>query len=227
MKLQLMRLGAEIELAPDFVATFQIESRHVFARVVSALLSEQGEDAEEPYLLWGDDQKAFSPKKALMVLNQLPNAPLDDRVILGKLYDHVAEKVAQDNEIEDALVALQGELRECVARAGMGMWGTYDFALNWGLPQFLKAFGYRPRNAEDGSLLEKCIAFFELCTDIGFDKPLVLVNAKSFFTEEEVQTLISQAIFCGIRLLLLESWHDDAIYKNERKTTIDQDLLVF
>ena len=55
--------------------------------------------------------------------------------------------------------------------------------------------------------------------------PLVLVNAKSFFAPEELDALIEQAVFCGVEVLLLESWHDSDSHLNEEKTVLDQQFI--
>ena len=79
---------------------------------------------------------------------------------------------------------------------------------------------------EGDSLLDNCIRLFGLCADVMGETPIVLVNAKSFFAENELQELLEQAIFYGIELFLIESWDDPDSYPLERKYVIDQHFLV-
>ena len=78
----------------------------------------------------------------------------------------------------------------------------------------------------EDSLLDNCIKFFDLCVDVAPDSLVILVNSKSFFTQEELEILFDHAVFCGVDLLLIESWPCDTVYELECKTVLDQHFLV-
>ena len=222
MILKLLRFESEIHLGPGVVATLQIEDRSLFARVVSSLLSEQAEEALEPYALWGDDGKKLSPRGAFLVLDALPTIPLSDKKLLSKLYAHIASAISDDDAVEARVAAAMTGLESTITERNVELWGTYDFLTSLNVPQLLKAFGFQPYVEEGQPLAEQLVSFFGLCADIGLSQPLVLVNGKSFFAENALTVLAEQSFFYGIPLLLLESWNDATQYEWERKTTIDQ-----
>lgn len=223
--MQLLRYGANVEFAKASVSTLEILDRSVFARFISALLSERGEDAIEPYELWNDSGKRMPPRKALLVVDGLPTLPYDNRTLLSKLYGFVCSQLENDG-VSDAVDELAEKLTELVLDSTNGMWGQYDFGIDWSQTTFMKAFSLMPACSEDNSLLENCIAFLGFCVDIKLNMPLVLVNAKSFFTSEELDQLMEQAVFLGVQVLLVESWHDEVTHLHEEKTVLDQQFIV-
>lgn len=224
MKLRLLRLGVDVELSIETVATLEIEDRVLFARVVSSLLSEAGEYAEEPYLLFGNDGKRVPPKRALHVVNSLPDVPLNDRAVLTKLFRFVAEQLELNPEEYEQIRELSAALREATEEIVSGMRGDYSLGIEWDYETYLKSFGLAPISGQDYTLLENCIRLFGLYADINDLSPVVLVNAKSFFAVNELNELFQQTVFSGVRLLLLESWRDSNSYSLEQKTVIDQHL---
>ncbi len=229
MKLSILRLGTTINLESSIVSTLQIENRFVFTRVTASLQSEKGEEAVEPYQLTDESNKPISPKKALFLLNTLPALPLNDRSLLTNLYKNICTQSNESSNTDcssEYLNELMQKVFSETSNLTHSTWGNYDFGLEWNLETLLKAFCFTPLVEDESSLLENSIAFFELLADINFSAPIIFVNAKSFFASHDLEILFEQAIFCGIKLLLLESWNDENNYKNERKTIVDQHLLI-
>lgn len=222
MILKFLRFESELHLSTGQVSTLQVEDRALFARMVTALLSEKGEEAVEPYGLWNDDGKKCSARNALLVLDALPSVPLTDRKLLTKLYAHIASAIGSDVTLADTITSAMLGLEDLLVGQNSELWGTYEFALTWDVPQLLKAFTLQPYTEEGQPLVEQLVSFFGLCADIELSKPLVLVNAKSFFAENALDLLAEQSFFYGIPLLMLESWQDATQYSWERKTCVDQ-----
>lgn len=227
MIIKFARINSAIEIDPNNVTVLEISGRNLFARVVSSLLSELGDQAVEPYHCFVGE-KAVSPKGKLLFLDNLPNLPIKDRAFEKLLYERVAHDLfevpgmEQDAEKIETLGAL---LEEELAKRELGLWGRYGFDVHWDLMTYLKAFGFGARCDDTESFLERCIRFFGLCVDIGYSKPLVTVNLKSFLEKNELQELYEQAIFHGISLVLLESWRDETEYSHERKIYLELGLL--
>ena len=224
MKLRLLRLGVDVDLLADSVATLEIEDRVLYTRVVSSLLSEAGEYAEEPYLLFANDGKRVSPKNAFHVVNSLPDVPLNDRIMLTRLFRFIAEQSELNPEEYEQIRTLSTALIEATEEIVSGLRGDYSLGIEWNYETYLKSFGLAPVSGRDYTLLDNCIRLLGLCADISDPAPVILVNAKSFFAVKEIDELFQQAVFSGVRLLLLESWRDSNDYSLERKTVIDQHL---
>lgn len=223
MKLQLLRFDDEVPVDAKAVSTLEIEDRALFARVVASLESEAAEEAEEPYALWEDEgDKKRSPRGAFLVLASLPDVPLTDKKLLGKLYSHVAAQIADDADAEGEVIAAANTLEGLLLDWNIELWGSYEFSTSWDTSQMLKAFSFQPCFEEGTPLIERLVSFFGLCADIGLKQPILMVNAKSFLAENELDELAEQAFFFGVPLLLLESWHDASTHEWERKTRIDQ-----
>lgn len=226
MRIRLMRLGCDIELSFGAVTTLQVEDRQLFARIVRSLLSEQGEYAEEPYLLFDESEKAVSPKKAAYIINSLPDIPINEKQVIGLLYKRIKEQSELDSSRYERIQELMGSLFKELEGVSETLWGSYSFALSWELETYLKAFCFLPDSGEEFSVLDNCLRFFELCADVGNKRFLIFVNAKSFFSQKELEELFENAVFSKNQALFIESWVDEAKYMYENKIVIDQHFYV-
>lgn len=226
MRIRLMRLGCDIKLSFEAVTTLQIEDRRLFARIVRSFLSEQGEYAEEPYLLIDGDEKGTSPKKAAFIINSLPDVPINEKQVIGLLYKKIKEQSELDPLRYERIQELIGSLFKEIENVSEALWGSYSFALGWELEAYLRAFGFSPDSGEEFSVLDNCLRFFELCADVGNKRILIFVNAKSFFSQKELEELFENAVFSKNQVLLIESWVDETKYMYENKIVIDQRFCV-
>lgn len=226
MRLRLLRFECDIQLSNEWVTTLQIEDRRLFTRLVKALVEETGEYGEEPYLLFDAGDARISPKKAMLVVKELPTVPLNDRALLGRLYKQVRGLVESDSNEYEMVRDLSNRLRCALEDCCSSLWGDYSLSTAWDLETYFKSFSLAPLVNEGDSLLDNCIRLFGLCADVMRETPIVVVNAKSFFAENELQELLEQAVFYGIELFLIESWDDPDSHPLERKYLIDQHFLV-
>ena len=225
MRLRLIRLDCDIPIDAVKVTTLEVEDRKVFTRIVRSLASGAGEYSEEPYLIIGEDGKTIAPKKALMLMTGLPSVPLTDRTLLTKLYKKVREQAEMDSTKYELVKELSGRLQTTLEESFSGLWGDYSLSIDWDVETYLKAFNLSPIVTRDDTLLDNCIRLFGLCADAGVNTPIAIVNAKSFFSPEELDELMEQAVFSGTQLILLETWADKDFYKQERKIVIDQHFI--
>lgn len=226
LEIKISRFERSIQVDKEHVATLEIEDKHLFTRVLRSLLSGAGMEADEPYQIWKND-RAVSSKKALLIVNTLPHLPLTDKSLLSSLYEKLTLQLNDDIAVSSRLQSLALQIEDVFGDMEIGLWGSYRFATQWNTTSYFKAFSFQPMIEPGDSLLDDCVKFFGLCADISFTKAIVLTNAKSFFTKTELQDLFSQAIFYGVSLLLLESWHDEAKFDLERKLRVDKDFIEF
>ncbi|MBR3314491.1 MAG: type II-A CRISPR-associated protein Csn2 [Atopobiaceae bacterium] len=225
MRLRFIRLDCDVLIAKGKVSTLEVHNEHVFARMVRALISASGKYAMEPYLLLDANDKAIRPQSAIVV-NSLPSLPLQDRNLVARLYKRVVQLMESDATKYTRLHELAAQLENEVSQIAEGLWGDYGLASDWNLEAYLKAFKFSSSGLGEDSLLDNCIKFFDLCVDVAPDSLVILVNSKSFFTQEELAILFDHAVFCGVDLLLIESWPCDTVYELECKTVLDQHFLV-
>ena len=145
---------------------------------------------------------------------------------MSKLYQHIALQVELDSKKYELVNELARRLSEELEHVTDGMWGDYSFAGEWAIGAYCKAMSFSPVTDDSYPLIENCIALLGLCADIGFECPIVMVNAKSFLETEELEELFEQAFFLDSKLLLLESWKDSRVLTREEKTIVDLHFLV-
>lgn len=225
MKLRFARLDCDVMLAKDAVTTLEIHDRRVFARIVQALISARGKFAIEPYLLFDEREKEVRPQNALLVVHSLPTLPLRDRNLLSKLYKRMNTLMELESNRYARIHQLAAQLEGEISLVAESLWGDYGLASEWSLGAYLKTYNFSSAESDE-SLLDNCIRFVDLCVDVAPDLPVVLVNAKSFFAWDELEILYDHVVFSGLELLLLESWPQSVILKNETKTVLDQHLCV-
>lgn len=222
----MLRLELDVDLGCGSVTTLRVTDKALFARVVESLLSEKGEYAKEPYLLFDEDGKRVSPKRKMLVLHTLPEVPLNDRVLVDKLLNRIRNVSEADTTIYEKIQGLSAKLNCVVEETAGFLFGDYSFAKDWDLGTYLKAFSFLPQMGKCYTLLDNCIRLVELVTDVAPEMPLVMVNAKSFFTNEELWELFDRAVFSGVQLLLLETYNDKVSYEQERLIVVDRHFYV-
>ena len=75
----------------------------------------------------------------------------------------------------------------------------------------------------DKSVLEKIFAYMELVRELDRDRLFIMVNMRSYFTDEDMQTFAESVNLHGFRVLLLESSAQSQL-KNTKRYIVDEDL---
>lgn len=78
MKMQFSGFENLINIACEKISVLEIDNKVLFTRVCQSLVSQQGEFAIEPYLLWDDAGTAMKAKDAFLMLPDPLNLPWGD-----------------------------------------------------------------------------------------------------------------------------------------------------
>ena len=78
----------------------------------------------------------------------------------------------------------------------------------------------------DKTPLEKIFAYMELVRELDRDRLFIMVNMRSYFTDEDMQAFVESVTLHGFRVLLLESFAQSKL-KNTQRYMIDEDLCEF
>jgi len=225
MKLRLAGFEEDVDILKDKVSVLEVENRILFTRVCQSLLSGKGELALEPYSIWDDDKNQLTANKVFEVIASPFNLPWTGREFGGKLYTRLEAFVLEEDDIRQKIEAFNRELTLLMLSLNIQMHSEYTFTSEWDIKKYLKAFGFGADTDFEERLLDNLIKFFEMAVDVGFKNILVFINLKQFFSKIELEELYEQVIFLGIRILLLESMHDESKYTQEKKSLIDQHFL--
>ena len=224
MKVCFSGFGSPIAVDNAAVSVLEVQNRALFTRVCWSLASGLGLDAIEPYSLWDDDAELKAAAQFLVVASPLA-LPWDDKAFSGGLSAGFERMVLEDEavrrEIEEAFAILQSRL----SRVALGFDSDYAFGIDWELKRYLRTYGFGVDIADDEPLIDKLIKFLMMARDASLKKTLLFVNLKLFLTENEFDLFLEQALFSRLSVLLVENVCDAPLRPQERKYTIDQDLL--
>lgn len=86
---------------------------------------------------------------------------------------------------------------------------------------------FAPEFEEDGiTPLEKIFSYMELVRELDRDKLFVMVNMRSYFSDEDMERFVQSVCLHDFKVLLLESTSRKKL-KNVKRYTIDEDLCEF
>lgn len=224
MMIRFSGFGDVIEVDAQRVSVLEIHNRTLFARVCSALSSQQGIESIEPYSLWDGEERRDSAGCFISILNPCA-LPWDHRLLGGALGARLAALVHEDDAVRLMLEEHFKVLQEDIGKVALQLQSDYAFDLEWDMKRYIKTFGFGVDIVDDEPLLEKQIKFLKLAQDAGLKSVLLFVNLKLFFDEKGIEQIYNQAIFSGLELLLLETVPDNRLFLDERKYIIDLDLL--
>lgn len=213
-----------VEVDARKVSVLEIHNRTLFARVYSALNSQRGVEAVEPYSLWEGEEQRDSAGWFISIQNPC-DLPWGHRLLEGALGARLTALVHEDDAVRLMLEERFKALQEDIGKVALQLQSDYAFDLEWDMKRYLKTFGFGVDIVDDEPLFEKQIKFLKTAQDVGLKNVLLFVNLKLFFDKKAIEEIYNQAIFSGLRLLLLETVPDDRLFSGERKYIIDQDLL--
>lgn len=216
-----------IDMRDSRVLALHIANQALFARVVSALLSGQGERAAEPYTLWGDDGKELRANNVFLPIANPFDLPWKHKRLLGALYSRFEEALLIDEDLRLKMQELHLGMVSSVNQIGFQFNAEYDFGVEWELRHYLKAFDYGVGPREASSLLDNLIQFVDLAADVACDMVLLFVNLKTFLGNNDLLELYERMIFHGISAILIENQNSPLYTDFEKKIIVDQHFIEY
>lgn len=225
MKICFSGFSRPISIVSNGVTVFELHNRALFSRVCTSLSSELGCDALEPYTLWDDGDERLSDSGQLFIVGNPFDLPWGHRLLYGPMLAKMNTMISERDAIAHALEGHFRSLEQEIAGLALQLQSDYRFDIEWDIKRHLKTFGFKVDASNGDPLLENLIKFVLFLRDIDFSIPAVFFNLKTFLAEKELVLLYEQAVFSGIRLLLIEGIPDERILNHETKYIIDQDFL--
>lgn len=148
---------------------------------------------------------------------------INRKSLLTKLYN-VLEKKSQDAEIHTKTGELLSELERYI----LFLSEELPFEINCqklAVGPIIRALS--PEIEESGkSPIEKVFAYMELVRELDRDKLFVMVNMRSYFSDEEMEKFTESVCLHDFKVLLLESYESPKL-KNTKRYVVDNDLCEF
>lgn len=225
MRITISGFESSICLVAGIPHVLEIENKTLFTRVCRSLVSGDGPEALEAYSIWDDDGGEVSSRDAFLLVSNPLCLPWDEKRLGGRLYEAIEALMYEDEESRVEIEETAQILSTAVARLTHRVGAEYEFGIEWGLKQFLKSRAFKVDRYEVSSYLDSLISFLDFCSDMRLHQPILFVNLKTFLGENDLNEVYRRVFFHGFKILLLESFHDEASYGNEQKTRVDLHFL--
>lgn len=221
MKLVYKNMGHILSFSKYCVNELIIENKKMFFELVNSIMMQTEGSHGDCILSIADKPVEFS-KYADMTVQFAP-FELNRKSLLTKLYSSL-EKKAQSSEGYARTVEILGELEGYMFHLSE----EFPFEINCqklAIGPVIKALS--PEIEEnDKKPLEKIFAYMELVRELDRDKLFIMVNMRSYFTDEDMETFTESVCLHDFNVLLLEAFAFPKL-KNTNRFVIDGDLCEF
>ncbi len=221
MKLAYNNMGHILRFGEGYVNELIIENRKMFFDVVNSMVM-QTEGMNGDCILSVADRPVEFSKYADLTVQFVP-FEINRKWLLTKLYSSL-EKNAQAPENYEKTGELLGELARHMSRLSE----DWPFEINCqklAIGPVIRALSPEIEES-DKKTLEKIFEYMELVRELDRDKLFIMVNMRSYFTDEEMETFAESVCLHDFKVLLLEASAFPAL-RNTRRFMIDTDLCEF
>ena len=221
MKLVYGDIGHIISFDNGCVNELVIENKKLFLEMVNSALV-QADGGRGDFLLSISDKPVEFSRYADVTVQFAP-FQINRKTLLTKLYSALEQK-ALLTENYKATVELLGGLEQYILRLSEDLPFEVD-CQKLSIGPIIKAISPEIDEA-DKTPLEKIFAYMELVRELDRDRLFVMVNMRSYFTDEDMQTFVESVSLHGFGVLLLESSAQSKL-KYTQRYIIDEDLCEF
>ena len=221
MKLVYKNVGHVLQLGGGSVAELVVENKKLFCQMVGDLFT-QAEGLSGGFVLSLSD-KPIEISKNIDVIVQFSPFQLNKKSLLTKLHSALeqnamkSENYLKTGELLSSLEAFVTELAE-----------DLPFEIRCqkvAIGPVLRALA--PEVDEDEkSTLEKVFHYMEIVRELDRDRLFVMVNMRSYFSDEDMERFTESAVLHDFKTLLLESVSFPRL-QNVKRYTVDEDLCEF
>ena len=221
MKLVYTNMGHILRFDAGYVNELIIENKKMFFDVVDSM-HRQAEGLHGDCVLSVSDRPVEFSKYADLTVQFAP-FQINRKSLLTKL-NAALEKNAQSPETYSKTGEMLGELERYILELS----GDLPFEINcqkFAIGPIIRALA--PEIEEnDKSPIEKVFAYMELVREFDRDKLFIMVNMRSYFSDEEMEKFTESASLHGFKILLLESYEASKL-NNTKRFVVDADLCEF
>lgn len=214
--------GIDLKKGHPFV--LEVQQEHLFARICQAIYFGEGRYAQEPYTVW-EGEKELNPSTCFICALSPLELPWDNKALMTNVLKTWDTELLEDEELRSKIDQAAQLISSAFLSLGNSRHASYDFAVEWSMQKFLKAFGFGVEDMSHESVFDSLNTFLSLALDARCNKTLVFVNFKNFLTSDELKRLYEYVFFSNLQVLLLENTHDDRVFEYEHKLCVDQHFI--
>lgn len=218
MKIAHSIFNTPIEIIENKIAVLVIENRNFLQKSIIDLLGiSQGRDGEYSFFIMNKEIN-----KNIDVIIDIFNIEVNSTKNLTKLYNQIKSEYIIGDSYNDYI-----NLCNASNLFLTKVTGKFDYALEFDpgfeLNSFLKNQSLK-FIFDSKSLLEKLVDYLKIMTEFLKTNIFILINIKSYLSEEELILLYEYVFQNKINILLIESEYKDSLKEYENVKIIDKDL---
>lgn len=211
-----------IQFDERYVQVLEISQKELFKKVVFLFNKYYRFNEEDNDIIILENQKRIDFSKSIFIVNDYYNLELNSNKIIKSLYSDIELEYNLEYgendfaiKVQDALSNLQEILQE------------YDFQFEYrsdiNVTDLLKIIGLKFDEDYYDEPYKNLMCLFDFIALFKISKVLVLINAKVFFSENELVDIYKAALQRNIKLLLIEYSQGNQVLKYESKLFVDND----
>lgn len=219
MKLLLYNCEKNVLELDDKITILEVENTKVFNGILSDFYG-----CSFPYNeIAIESNKGLLSAKDIFCLIDLYNFDLANKSIVSKLYKYLDKYVTENAILRVKYDQAFSEFSNAVHLLLNDIDIDFDYQQTNEVKNVLSMINLNI-NIGDNGILDRLLQFIKISREINLCKIIVLVNVKSFLTNEELVSLYKQSLYYKIPLILLESHHNDKLLENEQKLFVDENF---
>lgn len=204
-----------------YVNELVVEHRRLFFDMVQDLLQQmEGDDGR--FVLSLSDRPVELCKHADVTLQFTP-FPINRKPLLTKLYATLEQRALLPENYQRTSVLL-ADLERYVLQLGEELPFDLD-SRRLAIGPVLRAVAPELSEGDLGAL-ERIFAYMALVRELDHDRLFVMVNMRTYFSDEDMASFVESVCLHDFRVLLLESVSFPAL-RDVRRYTVDADLCEF
>ena len=221
MKLVYREMGHIISFDNGYVNELVIENKKMFLGAVNSAIV-QADGGRGNFLLSISD-KPVEFSRYTDVTVQFAPFQINKKSLLNKLYAELEQKALLSENYKST-----GELLNELERYLLHLSEDLPFEVDCqkiSIGPIIKAMSPEIEEA-DKTPLEKVFTYMEIVRELERDRLFIMINMRSYFSDDEMETFIGSVCLHGFRVLLIESSAQSRL-KNTKRYIVDEDLCEF
>ncbi len=170
-----------------------------------------------------ESDKGLLLAKDIFCLIDLYNFDLQNKLIISKLYKYLDKYITENTMLRLKYDQAFREFSNAIHMLLSDIDVDFDFQQTNEVKNALSLINLMI-NVGDNAIVDRLLQFIKISSEMNLYKIIVLVNAKAFFTSEELKILYKQSLYYKIPLILLENHNCDNLLENEQKLFVDENF---
>lgn len=216
-------LEKPISFTEDKVNILEVSNKVIFNELLYRLNKSINRDDIQPGIVLLENDLEISFSKNVFMIYDLFNLDINNSKLLKIIYEEINNDF-KFNYSDEVIISLQKELIETIKNTLMEY--EYEFIHKevLDIKDILKAIDLKLDINYYETPLENLFLLFDLISNFKIYKVLILVNAKCYFNNEELDEIYKMAKYKKINLLLIEYYNDNKKKRLESKVIVDEDF---